>query len=244
MERQKMKRQIENYILEVELAIREPIVERDIGGTVINSKKALFLLLPMLNDERWTARLNTAAIAVGAVHAAFDAHDSISPRSVSTKRQQLTVLAGDHFSGVHYKLLASLPEFDFIRLLSQTIGHINEMKTICHEQMPDSVEELLVAYQLIEAGCVVEFLNAFGFSRYAPFASSALPLLRLTAMRKEDGAMVDEQFGRRLEAESHQRLVTHLTRQLQEAIDSSDFLAPYLRNEIQQVIAPLTGKMI
>ena len=43
----------------------------------IDKAKALFLLLPMLNGERWTESINTAAIAVGAVHVAFDAHDAI-----------------------------------------------------------------------------------------------------------------------------------------------------------------------
>lgn len=244
MERQKMKWQIENYIHEVDRAIREPIVERDIGEAAIDPNKAFFLLLPLLNEERWTDRMNTAAIAIGAVHAAFDAHDSISAQAVSTKGQQLTVLAGDHFSGVHYKLLASLPNFDLIRSLSQTIGHINEMKTICHEQMPDTDTELLIAFRLIEAGCVLEFLNSFGLSQYAPFASSALPLLRLTQMRLEDDFMVDGRFGNRMDAGSHRRLVALLTRQLQEAVAAADFLAPYLRNEIQQYVVPLTGKMI
>ncbi|MEK3934750.1 heptaprenyl diphosphate synthase component 1 [Sporosarcina sp. FSL W7-1349] len=244
MERQKMKWQIENYILELERAIREPIVERDIGSVEIDPDKAFFLLLPLLNGERWTSDLNTAAIAVGAVHAAFEAHDSISVRSVSTREQQLTVLAGDHFSGIHYKLLASLPDFGLIRSVSRTIGHINEMKTICHEQMPDSDEELLIALRLIEAGCILDFLNLSGFSRYAPFASCALPLLRLIAMEKEDGSIVDSRSGGTLDIESHQRLVVLLTRQLQEAVEAADFLAPFLRDEMQRIVAPLTGKLI
>ena len=91
----------------------------------------------MLNGERWNNRLNTAAIAVGAVHAAFDAHDSIDISDATSKQQQLTVLSGDYFSGIHYRLLASMPEFGFISSLSETIGQINEMKTIFHEQLPD-----------------------------------------------------------------------------------------------------------
>ena len=61
--------------------------------------------------------LHTAAIAVGAVHAAFDAHDTIDVSDATSKQQQLTVLSGDHFSGIHYRLLASIPEFGFIQFV-------------------------------------------------------------------------------------------------------------------------------
>ena len=131
----------------------------------------------MLNGERWNNRLNTAAIAVGAVHAAFDAHDSIDVSDATSKQQQLTVLSGDHFSGIHYRLLASIPEFGFIRSLSETIGQINEMKTTFHDQLPDGPEKLIETVRIIEAGCITDFLHTFGFSQYVPLASAALPLL-------------------------------------------------------------------
>ena len=60
----------------------------------------------------------------------------------TSKQQQLTVLSGDYFSGIHYRLLASMPEFGFIRSLSETIGQINEMKTIFHDQLPDEPETI------------------------------------------------------------------------------------------------------
>ena len=81
--------------------------------------------------------MNTAAIAVGAVHMAFEAHDSIDECDATSTEQQLTVLSGDYFSGIHYRLLARLPDFGFIRSLSGTIGQINEVKTNCHDQLTD-----------------------------------------------------------------------------------------------------------
>ena len=71
----------------------------------------------MLNGERWTDRMNTAAIAVGAVHAAFDAHDAIDVSDATSTQQQLTVLSGDYFSGIHYRLLASSARFWFYPFL-------------------------------------------------------------------------------------------------------------------------------
>ena len=149
-----------------------PILKRDAGQVELDAEKAFFLLL-RLNGERWTEQMNTAAIAVGAVHVAFDAHDAIDMSNATSKQQQLTVLSGDYFSGIHYKLLASLPDFNFIRTLSRMIGRINEVKTEYYGRSPTSTDELIETVQIIESGCITEFLHEFGFSRYSPLASIA-----------------------------------------------------------------------
>ena len=56
MERQKIKYHIENYIDEMKRAVYHPILERDAGEVELDAEKAFFLLLPLLNGERWTDR--------------------------------------------------------------------------------------------------------------------------------------------------------------------------------------------
>lgn len=232
MERQKIKQYIEKYISELEQSLYEPIVERDVGQMPIDAAKAFFLLLPMLNGEQWTERLNTAAIAVGAVHAAFEAHDAISVSDATSKQQQLTVLSGDHFSGVHYRLLASIPELGFIQSLSRTIGHINEVKTTFHQRLPDESVQLIEAVAVIEAGCITDYLHTFGFSKYATLANAALPLLRLeSGLVGGNTANVDH-------------AIALLQDELRNALQVADFLAPILHQEIQNLALPLLGKMI
>ena len=234
MERQIIQQHIENYRAEVERAIYEPIVQRDVGLVSVDATKAFFLLLPMLNGERWTEHVNTAAIAVGAVHAGFDAHDAIDLFDATSTQQQLTVLSGDHFSGIHYRLLASLPEFGFIRSLSQSIGRVNEMKTTVHKQLPGEQSKLIEAIHTIEVGCIENFLHTFGFSRYVQLAKSALPLLWLEA----------QSTGSKVSAYERERAVTLLATQLQEAIDAAHFLHPILRQEIGKMTTPLLSKLM
>lgn len=226
MERLGINRYIENYISELEQYLYEPIVDRDVGRLPIDTAKVFFLLLPMLNGESWTERVNTAAVAVGAVHAAFDAHDAIDVSHATSKQQQLTVLAGDHFSGVHYRLLASIPELGFIQSLSQTIGRINEVKTMLHRQLPDEPAQWVEAIRIIEAGCITDFLHTFGFSQYAALADAALPLLWL---ENEDVA-----------PESEAALQLHA--ELRNALQVADFLEPFLKQEIRQIALPLLSK--
>ena len=245
MDRQKIKMQIEQYSVQVEHAIRDPIIYRDLGRTPIDTAKAFFTLLPLLNGEIWTAHTNTAAIAIGAVHAAFEAHDSVDEVDASSKGQQLTVLSGDHFSGIHYRLLASIPAFGFIRSLSGTIGQINEMKTNCHDQPPGGAREMMDAIRTIESGCITDFLHTFGFSRYVALAEAALPLLRLDSREVKDWGITSEsELYRSWKPDDVERSIAQFHAELQEAIDTAGFLAPVLKQEISKMARPLLGKPI
>lgn len=226
MERLTINQYIENYISELEQYLYDPIVDRDVGRLPIDTAKVFFLLLPMLNGESWTERVNTAAVAVGAVHAAFDAHDAIDVSNATSKQQQLTVLAGDHFSGIHYRLLASIPELGFIQSLSQTIGRINEVKTMLHRQLPNEPVQLVETIRIIEAGCITDFLHTFGFSQYARLANAALPLLRI---ENEDVAPASE-------------AALQLHAELRTALQAADFLDPFLKQEIGLIALPLLSK--
>ncbi|MER2089617.1 MAG: heptaprenyl diphosphate synthase component 1 [Sporosarcina sp.] len=243
MEIQKTELHIENYILEVERSIYEPIVDRDVGRMPVDALKAFFLLLPLLNGERWNNHLEAVAIAVGAVHAAFDAHDSIDLSDATSRQRQLAVLAGDHFSGVHYRLLASLPDFGFIRSLSGTIGHINEMKTTFHDRSPDGPAQLIETVRTIEAGCITDFLRTYGFSEYVPLASAALPLLWLDRRKTDGNFDWYARSGRGMNIADADRAAAMLHAEMQEAVDAADFLEPFLQQKIRNLATPLLGKL-
>lgn len=241
MERQKMKQHIEHYKVEVEQAIHDPIINREIGPMVIDDTKAFFTLLPLLNGERWTPHANKAAIAVGAVHAAFAAHDAIDVSDATSIQQQLTVLSGDHFSGIHYRLLASIPAFDFIRSLSWTIGQINEMKTTCHHRPPSGQSKMMEAVRTIEAGCITDFLHTFGFSQYVSLAESVLSLVRLDRISMHDAGSGLYDLWHPAEVD---RAMEQFHMELQEALGAADFIAPFLQREILNRATPLLGKPI
>lgn len=245
METQNIKNPIYNYIRELRLAVRHPILKRDIGEVQVDNAKAFFLLLPMLNGEEWTESMNKAAIAVGAVHVAFDAHDTIELSDATSTEQQLTVLAGDFFSGVHYKLLASVPDIRFIRDLSSTIGQINEIKTNYHEQSPTTSKELLETIQMIEAGCIIQFLQSFGFSQYVPLVTAALPLFSLDPETKYSAQRtIQDILGWKELNQEVTQVITELRRKLDEAVDSATFITPLIKEEIRGMTAPLLGKTI
>jgi heptaprenyl diphosphate synthase len=245
MERDNINYCINNYIDELRFAVRQPILQRDVGGVDVDKAKVFFLLLPLLNGERWTDSTHAAAVAVGAVHIAFDAHDTIHHKDATSTLQQLTVLSGDYFSGIHYKILAALPDIDFIRTLSMTIGQINELKTNFYKRSPIDVTELLETVESIESSCITDFLYTYGFSEYIPLASTALTLLALdSAMKQTARRKIPDILEWKLDHHDLERVLSSLKSKLGNIIAGTDFMSPLLREEIIDMTAPLLGKMI
>lgn len=224
MDRQRLIEQLDNYMNELNLLLHEPIIERDTDGVELDRLKAFFLLLPKLNGETWTEEMNTAALAVGAVHAAFDAHDAIRLTDATSKEQQLTVLSGDHYSGIHYRVLASQSNFGFIRTLSTTIGTINELKTNYHNKGLLDANSIIEFIQMAEAGCILDFLHTFNFTNYIPLVSTALPLTKIvqqsTAFREFENAETIEP-------------IAILTKAMNSILDESTYLNSILLNELR-----------
>lgn len=242
MERQKTDRLIDNYIAETANAIHHPILEKEAEPYTIERAKAFFLLLPLLNGERWTNHIHKVAIAVGAVQSALHAHDLIDQTHATSKKQQLTVLSGDFFSGIHYRILASISEFNFIERMSETIGQINEIKTDFHEQFPSDTGLIIEGLEKKEAGCIIEFLNVFGFSKYSNLVAAALPFIWLeSAQKSENGNKNKGQNFQLLDEQVKHRVISECRKRLQVEIEHADFISPFLLNEIRSMTAPLLG---
>ena len=244
MDRQIMNRTIQNYIREVEHSIREPITHRELGGMPFDEAKAFFLLLPLLNGEEWSSALNTSAIAVGAVHAAFDIHDRVDMVDASSKVQQLMVLSGDHFSGIHYRLLASIPDFTFITAMSEVIGRINETKTNVLMEGMLGPEKLIQAMMCIESGCITEFHQNFGFLRYSDISRTALTLIWFSRKLMKDPAVQNGWTSNKMKMSNIETAISILTSTLHEELMKAGFLSPFLKREIHRMATPLLGKMI
>lgn len=226
--------QVDNYIHNLRRAINQPVVERDAGRAPIDRRKAMLLLLPLLNGEQWTDEMQTAALAIGAIHTAFDVHDQIDISDASSKEQQLKVLAGDHFSGIHYKLLASIPNFHLIRSLSAAIGRVNECKTTLLLAPPQSVEERLQLITEVESACIVEFFETFGFSRYTPIIETVFPFVWLLDSTHQD--LNQMKFSHLVPTTSDtQRWIEKLEHQLDDKLTNSTYLHTEVLTELQKM---------
>ena len=144
------------------------------------------LILPELNGEDWQSSDRTAATAVGALHAAFHAHDSIEDRGAPSRRQQLTVLAGDYYSGIHYRILAGIRDTVLLRELAHSVIRMTECKASLYERQPGrSASDVTAALDVIEAAALTAFLRSRGLPGYAEAAAHALVAGRLGRERDD-----------------------------------------------------------
>jgi heptaprenyl diphosphate synthase len=181
---------------------------------------------------------------VGAIQAAFDMHDRVDILDATSKEQQLMVLSGDHFSGIHYRLLSSLPDFQLIKSMSEMIGHINETKTDLIMEEPFENEMLIASLISIESGCIVEFYGRYGFSRYSKITETALGLIWFFKKLTNNQKLEQMWSGNRVKKADVEHAISILTSRLQIQLSEAGFLTPFLKQEIHRFATPLLGKPI
>lgn len=224
---------VENYIKDLQYILRESILKREIGLFPVDTVKAFFLLLPLVNQGIQDEKLKKITLSLGAIQAALDVHDRIESSQATSAEQQMTVLAGDHFSGIHYRILAEIGEFGFIRELSQTIARINEQKTGLHHERQKTGPILLERLTVIESGCVAAFYKSYGFEAYLELAETVLTFVRLDQMAAsiehgQQAFVVDESI-------IQQAMALHMPK-LKQELEKMESLHPLLQQVIQELV--------
>jgi heptaprenyl diphosphate synthase len=187
MERRKMNptslhTEVEQLNDEISRVLANRTLLKHTGRPVVPVPVLASLLLPKLFGERWEEEDRLSAVAAGALYAAFSAHDSIGREASESRQGQLTVLAGDYYSGVHYRILAEMEDIRLIRSLSTSVTEMSERKIRLYEHREgDSPEHLLSYVETIEAGTVSAFLLERGYGPYEAAARHGLTALRLNA---------------------------------------------------------------
>lgn len=138
-----------------------------------------YLLVPFFNGEEWQQDEREAAITVGIVYAALAAHDHIKEQDATSKEQQLTVLAGDFYSGRYYEILAMSGNVALIRNLSQGIVARCEHQIKVYEAEKRSIEQWFASITNIESGLISKFFELYSFRDYISIAEKSLLILRL-----------------------------------------------------------------
>jgi len=171
---------IEQLQLKIKTYVRHRTLHKYTGEPDVRESRLFFLILPFLNGEDWTEEHEKSVIAVAVIYSALTAHDQIKELNASSKSQQLTVLAGDYYSGLYYQLLAKLSNIELIRTLSSGIIDISEKKSSVYDQIHRTFDEWMETVQTIESLSIEQFYQHFGFDIYQSFVRRALLIQRLS----------------------------------------------------------------
>jgi heptaprenyl diphosphate synthase len=170
----------------IEQKVLHPYLLQHIEVPVIDEDKLLLLVsrmegLGLSHNEQMNYALTAMLVQI-----ALDTHEHVTNKKVSfdLKERQLTVLAGDYYSGLYYKHLAESDDILMIRALANGIKEVNENKILFYQKDFPSMDHLLTSVMNIEASLLARFSDYFGGSPWKPFAEGFLLLKRLLTERK------------------------------------------------------------
>lgn len=160
----------------IEQQIGHPYLAKFVKNPNIDEDK-LLLLISVVDDSELSLKTKQQyIITTMLVQIALDTHELVSLSSdlednVVKKRRQLTVLAGDYYSGLYYYLLSKLDDSAMIHTLASAIKEINECKMELYQKEVHSFHEFAELVKKIESLLiqnVAEFLNRPSIKDIAP----------------------------------------------------------------------------
>lgn len=138
----------------IESKIRHSYVEKYINKPFIDQEK-IFILHYFYQDLQMSATKKQQYITtIMLVQIALDTHELIPSKDtdeMTETEKQLSVLAGDYYSGLYYYLLSELEDIDMIQILATAIKRINEYKMKLYDENIQSIDELFTTIQQIES---------------------------------------------------------------------------------------------
>ncbi|HLR54069.1 MAG TPA: heptaprenyl diphosphate synthase component 1 [Pseudogracilibacillus sp.] len=141
-------------------------IEKNISKSVINIDKIALLHSLYVHSEVSIHQQEKEMITILLVQSALDTHELVpagETDQMKRKEIQLSVLAGDYYSGLYYYLLAELENLDLIQILAASIREINEQKMVLFYREATTFDELFETMKKIEALLFVNTANYLGY---------------------------------------------------------------------------------
>lgn len=177
---EKNKLSVEEIKKTIEERIRYPYLEKFIERPIIDERK-LFLLNEIFHDSSYSVSQKKSFILTSMlVQIALDTHDKVSldesaeDSDRKKKIRQLTVLAGDYYSGLYYYLLSQLEDIQMIKVLASAIKEINELKMSIYYKQFSSLEDFMQELQPVESLLVCRVAEYMGKHSIRQFAENFL----------------------------------------------------------------------
>ncbi len=119
--------------------LRHPYFINYIEEPFIDEEKIALLYGALKGANLHIEQIEHYVVTIMLVQIALDTHERVSNKAgeeanESHKRRQLTVLAGDYYSGLYYYLLSMNRDIVLIRALAEGIKEINEHKIMLYQK--------------------------------------------------------------------------------------------------------------
>ncbi|MDC2865935.1 heptaprenyl diphosphate synthase component 1 [Bacillus sp. BP-3] len=162
--------------------LRHPYFIKYIEEPVVDEKKIAFLYSILKSANLHKEQIEHYAVTIMLVQIALDTHEKVSNKEETDefhKRRQLTVLAGDYYSGLYYYLLSMNHDITLIRALADGIKEINEQKIMLYQQTYETIEEMLKSIGMIESALLQKTCDHFQVQHVKSAITNMLAIDRL-----------------------------------------------------------------
>ncbi|WP_232824055.1 heptaprenyl diphosphate synthase component 1 [Paraliobacillus zengyii] len=164
---------------ELEDILQDSYLQKHLQKPEIDNDKLMILYTLIQNTNYTDIKKKNYVITTMLVQIALDTHDLVTENNIEEsdtykRNRQLTVLAGDYYSGLYYYMLAKLDDIPMIRTLASAIKEINELKMMIYYEVHDSISDLMENIKSLESILVIRVAEHFNRSAINEFAKNWL----------------------------------------------------------------------
>ncbi|PFJ12217.1 heptaprenyl diphosphate synthase [Bacillus cereus] len=164
--------------------LRHPYFINYIEEPFIDEEKIALLYGALKSANLHIEQIEHYVVTIMLVQIALDTHERVSNKTgeeaiESHKRRQLTVLAGDYYSGLYYYLLSMNRDIVLIRALAEGIKEINEHKIMLYQKTHETMDDIMKNVIMIESALLQKTCDHFHLSHWKPFITYVLGTNRL-----------------------------------------------------------------
>lgn len=144
--------------------ITHPYLEKELDRIIFNDEK-LRVLLAIVQDQNLSKDQEENYIkSVMLIQIALDTHDLVKndDEYMEPRKRQLTVLAGDYYSGLYYKTLADEANIRLIDKLATGVKIANENKIAVYKKEVKTVNQFVESMKLIHTSIYQKLAHFFG----------------------------------------------------------------------------------
>lgn len=166
-----------------------PFLQKYIEKPLVDEDKLLLLWELFTDIEISTDERNHYMLSTMLVQIALDTHEKVSNTNMESsdllKNKQLTVLAGDYYSGLYYQVLSEVGNIEMIRSLSSAVKKINDHKILLYQYSHTNLSALINSVKAVEASLIYKIAEYYQKPIWMNAVENILLLKRLYVEKKQ-----------------------------------------------------------